>query len=204
MNTALFDIVEKHRIDAANVRKVRIALSQAAFDMHGGFGTYKAKFEALLSAHYTAAVILHDRALTLAQFEPDRYDDPKLRRFAAEKVEVRADASITGSQAKVDVDHGRRRDLLGALRASARVVRRIRCRVARSSKNSAATPRASSPDAHIADVIAAVDRLEDFGSVRRLMDLLRGGAARPCDGGSGVIYSQRHRGDRSGVLLGQP
>jgi 2-methylcitrate dehydratase PrpD len=29
------------------------------------------------------------------------------------------------------------------------------------------------PDAHIADVIAAVERLEDFGSVRRLMDALR-------------------------------
>ena len=29
------------------------------------------------------------------------------------------------------------------------------------------------PDAHIADVIAAVDRLEEFGSVRKLMDLLR-------------------------------
>ena len=76
------------------MRKVHIALSQATFDMHGGFRTYKAKFEALLSAHYTAAVILHDRALTLAQFEPDRYDDPKLRRFAAEKVEIRADASV--------------------------------------------------------------------------------------------------------------
>jgi 2-methylcitrate dehydratase PrpD len=29
------------------------------------------------------------------------------------------------------------------------------------------------PDAHIADVIGAVERLEDFGSVRRLMDALR-------------------------------
>jgi 2-methylcitrate dehydratase PrpD len=29
------------------------------------------------------------------------------------------------------------------------------------------------PDAHIADVIGAVERLEDFGSVRRLMDVLR-------------------------------
>ena len=29
------------------------------------------------------------------------------------------------------------------------------------------------PDADIADVIAAVDRLEDFGKVARLMDWLR-------------------------------
>ncbi|NIQ26668.1 MAG: hypothetical protein GTN88_09115, partial [Gammaproteobacteria bacterium] len=49
------------------------------FNMHGRFATYRGKFEALLSAHYVAAVILHDRALTLAQFEPERYDDPLLR-----------------------------------------------------------------------------------------------------------------------------
>ncbi len=76
------------------MRKVRIALSQAAFDMHGGFDSYKAKFEALLSAHYTAAAILHDGALTLAQFGPNRYDDPKLRAFAAKNVEVYPDAAI--------------------------------------------------------------------------------------------------------------
>src|SRR6202451_2283870 len=98
MVTALFDLMGKHDVDFTRVRKVRIALSQGAFNMHGGFGAYKAKFEALLSAHYTAAVVLHDRTLTLAQFEPNRYDDPKLRRFAAEQVEARADTLISGSQ----------------------------------------------------------------------------------------------------------
>jgi hypothetical protein len=29
------------------------------------------------------------------------------------------------------------------------------------------------PDAHIADVLGAIDRLEDFSSVRKLMGLLR-------------------------------
>src|SRR5689334_10149136 len=62
MVTALFDILGRQPIDFASVRKVRIALSDGAFKMHGGFGTYKAKFEALLSAHYTAAAILHDKA----------------------------------------------------------------------------------------------------------------------------------------------
>src|ERR1700685_4020136 len=95
MVTALFDLMGKHDVDFTRVRKVRIALSQGAFNMHGGFGAYKAKFEALLSAHYTAAVVLHDRTLTLAQFEPNRYDDPKLRRFAAEQVEARADTLIS-------------------------------------------------------------------------------------------------------------
>jgi 2-methylcitrate dehydratase PrpD len=172
LNTALFDIVEKHRIDPARVRNVNIALSQATFDMHGGFDKYQAKFEALLSAHYSAAVILQDRALTLAQFEPARYDDPGLRRFAAEKVAVRADAAIAGSQAKVDVitDDG--------ATLSARCEHPL---------GSAENPLSRTQiegkfrryadgviaDAHIAEVVAAVDRLENYGSVRKLMDLLR-------------------------------
>jgi 2-methylcitrate dehydratase PrpD len=172
MNTALFDLVQKHQIDPAQVRQVRIGLGKAAFDMHGGFSTYKAKFEALLSTHYTAAVILHDRALTLAQFEPQRYDDPRLRAFAADKVEVRADPAVTGSQAIVDVtmqdgatlsarcDHP-----LGALEnplSRAQVEQKFRTYA-----------DGVLPDAHVGDVLKAVNRLEDFGSMRKLMDLLR-------------------------------
>jgi 2-methylcitrate dehydratase PrpD len=172
MNTALFDLLQKHQFDAARVRKVAIALSDSAFKMHGGFAAYKAKFEALLSAHYTAAVILHDRALTLAQFEPKRYDDPRLRVFAAEKVEVRPDAAVTGSQATVDITltdgatfSARCEHPLGAFEnplSRAQVEQKFRTYAA-----------GVLPDAHVADVIKAVNRLEDFGSVRRLMDLLR-------------------------------
>jgi len=172
MNTALFDLMGKHEIDAARVRKVGVALSQSAFNMHGGFDTYKAKFEALLSAHYTAAVILHDRALALAQFEPKRYDDPRLRRFAAEKVEVRADAAVAGSQAVVDIamDDGetfsaRCEHPLGSFEnplSRAQVEHKFRTYAA-----------GTLPDARVADVIKAVNRLEDLGSVRELMNLLR-------------------------------
>src|SRR5215471_16887359 len=103
LNTALFDLLAKHEIEAARVQRVVVALSQNACDMHGGFATYKGKFEALLSAHYATAAILHDGALSLAQFAPARYDDPVLRAFAAEKVAIRADAALAGSQAKVEL-----------------------------------------------------------------------------------------------------
>jgi 2-methylcitrate dehydratase PrpD len=172
MTTALFDLIGKHKVDVSRVRRVVIALSQGAFDMHGGFDTYKAKFEALLSAHYTAAAILHDRALTLAQFEPNRYDDPKLRAFAAAKVEVRPDASIKGAQAKVDIamDDGatlsaRCEHPLGSFEnplSRADVEQKFRLYA-----------EAVLPGANVARVIGAVDRLEEFGSVRQLMDLLR-------------------------------
>jgi len=171
MVTALFDLIGKHNLDFARVRKVRIGLSQGAFNMHGGFGTYKAKFEALLSAHYTAAVVLHDRALTLAQFEPGRYDDARLRRFAAEQVEARADASVTGSQALVDVETAD-----GAIFSE-------RCEyplgsyenpLSRAQIEQKFRTYASGvlSDAQIAELIGAVGRLEELGSTRKLMELL--------------------------------
>jgi len=173
MNTALFELAQKHNLDGARVRKVQIALSKAAFDMHGDFGAYNGKLEALLSAHYAAAAILHDRALTLAQFEPRRYDDPRLRAFAADKVEVRADPSVNHSQAKVDVamDDGtvlsaRCEHPLGALEnplSREQVEEKFRLYAA-----------GVIPEANVACVIDAIDRLEDFGSVRQLMGWLRG------------------------------
>jgi 2-methylcitrate dehydratase PrpD len=172
MITALFALLDKRTIDPAGVRKVRIALSEEAFKMHGGFRTYKAKFEALLSAHYTAAVILHAGALTLAQFEPARYDDAKLRRFAADQVEVRADPSVRGSQASVDIDTAAGATLsarcehpLGAFEdplSRRQIEQKFRTYA-----------EAVLSEAQVADVIGAIAGLEDFGSIRALMDLLR-------------------------------
>src|SRR5215475_5576753 len=88
MNTALFDLVEAHEIDPDKVKKVRVWLAPTVYEMHGKLANYKGKFEALISGHYTAAVILHDQDLTLTQYEAARYDDPKLRRAAAEQVEL--------------------------------------------------------------------------------------------------------------------
>jgi 2-methylcitrate dehydratase PrpD len=172
MITALFDVLGKHSIDTASIRKVRVALSEGAFKMHGGFGTYRAKFEALLSAHYTAAVIVHDRALTLAQFEPARYDDPRLRRFAAEQVDVRPDASVGGSQAVVEVDTvdgslliARCEHPLGSFEnplSRAQIEQKFRIYAA-----------GVLPETNIADTIKAVGELENLASVRELTGLLR-------------------------------
>src|ERR1051326_5099579 len=35
MNTALFDLIEQHKVDPDQVRKVRVALSPTVFDLHG-------------------------------------------------------------------------------------------------------------------------------------------------------------------------
>src|ERR1700737_4800504 len=176
MNTAMFDLIEQHQIDPAKVKKVRVALSQPAFDLHGKSAQYKGKFDALISGHYTAAVILHDQELTLAQFEPARYDDPKMRRAAAEQIEIRADATLTGVQAAVAIetdgptltarcDHPRgsaenplsRGEIEGKFRTYA---------------DGVLTPSA------VAGTIDAVGDLESLPSVRKLMDMLRASAPR--------------------------
>jgi 2-methylcitrate dehydratase PrpD len=171
MMTAMFDIVEKQKVAPAQVKTLRIALSQPVFDLHGNFDKYKAKFEAMLSAHYVAGAILHDRELTLAQFEPQRYDDPKLRRFA-ERVEVRAEPQLHGVAAIVDVE------TVGGESFSARCEAPLGAPENRLSRRQIgdkfrtyAAGRLS--QSHIEDVIGAVVRLEHLTPVRSLMDMLR-------------------------------
>jgi 2-methylcitrate dehydratase PrpD len=176
MMTAMFDIVEKHEIDPAQVKTLRIALSQPVFDLHGNFARYKAKFEALLSAHYIAAAILHDRALTLSQFEPMRYNDAKLRHFA-ERIEVRADPTLAGVAAIVDIETaGNERyaarcdEPLGApdnKLSRAQVEAKFRSYAAARLSPSAAE-----------EVIGEVVRLERCGSVQTLMEMLRAAGRR--------------------------
>jgi 2-methylcitrate dehydratase PrpD len=172
MNTALFDLVEQQRINPAQVKKMRIALSQTVFDLHGGLARYKGKFDALISAHYTAAVILHDQELTLSQFDAQRYDNPKLRRAAAEQVEIRPDPALTGVQAVVEIE------------AKDGSTLSVRCDHPRGSPENPlsraqiekkfrtyAPARLAAAD--IDAIVAAVDCLEEFGSVASLMAILR-------------------------------
>jgi 2-methylcitrate dehydratase PrpD len=172
MNTALFDLIEKHDIDPAKVKQLRVRLSQTVFDLHGKLARYKAKFDALISAHYTAAIVQHDRKLTLAQFEPARYDDPKIRKSAAEQVDVQPDPALTGVQAMVEIEM-----------ADGKVLS-ARCEHPRGSAENPLTwaqiegklrtyADGVLAPAHVDEVIRMVSGLESLGSVRTLMDALR-------------------------------
>ena len=169
---AMLELVEKHAVNPGQVRRIRVSLGKELYDMHGIFADYKGKFEALLSTNYIAAVILHDRELTLAQFEPQRYSDPTLKRFAAEKVEVTQDSSLTGVQVVVQAET-----------ADGRTIK-LRCDTP---PGSAETPltlaqveakfrtyaKTRLSGARVEEVIGAVSRLEGLGNVRSLMDALR-------------------------------
>ena len=169
--TALFDLLEQHTVDPAAVRTLRVALSQQAYDMHGHLPNYQGKFDALISGHYAAAVALHDRALTLAQFEPARYDDPALRRFAQQQVAFVADPALTGVQATVEMQLADGRTLTA------------RCEHPRGSLENPLSPAQVEekfrtyaagriPASSIDGAVNAVNGLEDLASVQTLMGLL--------------------------------
>ena len=172
--TAMFDLVEKHGVAFDHVKKLRVSMNKTGVDMHGIFPRYKGKFEALLSTHYCAAAILHDRALTLAQFEPARYNDPKLARFAAEQVEVRVDPALSGVQSVVEAETA------GGKTVAAR------CEHPRGAPENPLSRaeiedkfrsygKAVLPQANIEEAIASIARLEELKSVDRLMEILRAG-----------------------------
>jgi 2-methylcitrate dehydratase PrpD len=172
MITAMFDLVEKHGVRFDQVRRLRVSMSKTGYEMHGIFPRYQGKFEALLSIHYAAAAILHDRALTLAQFEPVRYNDPKLARFAAERVEVNCDPQLSGVQSVVEAeladgstirtrcDHPRGAPENPLTRAQVEEKFRVY-----------AVGRLGEPTAK--EIVRMVTRLEELGSARDLMDRLR-------------------------------
>lgn len=169
--TAMFDLVEKNPVRADHVKRLRVSVGKTAFEMHGIFPRYQGKFEALLSIHYAAAVILHEKQLKLAQFEPARYNDPQLRRFASEQVEVKCDTALSGVQAVVEVE-----TVDGSTFA-------VRCDHPRGSPENRLTraqieekfrayANGRLSESHIDKVVAAVSGLENLGSVRTLMDML--------------------------------
>ena len=176
MVTAMFDLVEQNDLKPEQVRRVRIAMSETANKMHGIFPQYKGKFDALLSTHYAAAAILHDRELTLAQFEPARYNDPKLKTFAAENVQVVGDPALKEVQAVVEAELTDGRTL------------KVRCDTPRGAPENRLTraqieakfrtyAKARLSSGRIEEVIATVAKLEELRDVRKLMEMLRASAA---------------------------
>jgi 2-methylcitrate dehydratase PrpD len=172
MNTALFDALEERSFKLKDIKSARIRLAPTVFNLHGKLSKYKAKFDALISAHYTAAVILQDHVLTLEQFTPERYDDPVLRHAAAELIDIQPDENLKDVQSVVEFE----------LNDGTKIAKR--CGFPRGSAENPLT-RAQiegklrtygkdrlSPQA-IDRIVAAVASLENLGSVRELMQLLR-------------------------------
>jgi 2-methylcitrate dehydratase PrpD len=172
MNTALFDALEEKPFKLKDIKSAKIRLAPTVFNLHGKLSKYKAKFDALISAHYTAAIIIQDHVLTLDQFTPERYDDPAIRKAAAELIDIQADESLKDVQATVDIE------LADGTKISKR------CEFPRGSfenrltraqiETKLRTYAKGRISASAADrIIAGVANLENLGSVRELMQMLR-------------------------------
>ena len=98
--TALFDLIGKHDLTADRVQRLRLHVSPACHDAYVNRRSFSGKWEASASIHYVAAVVLHDRALWMEQFE--RYGDPKLQHFTAERVDLIGDRALRAEQARVE------------------------------------------------------------------------------------------------------
>jgi 2-methylcitrate dehydratase PrpD len=169
--TALFDLIGKHELTADRTARLRVYVSPACHDAYASRRTFRGKWEASASIHFTAAVVLHDRALWMEQFE--HYDDPKLQHFAKERVELIGDATLSAEQARVEAHMEDGAVLSAQCKASKGTPENPLTRTEVQDKfRRAAAGRLA--DAQVRFVLAAIARLEDQRSARPLMAALSG------------------------------
>ena len=132
----------------------------------------------LSSVYYTAAVVLFDRELWMDQFEAARFNDPDVRRFALESVELVNDAALSGVQAIVDI-HMKSGATLSARCDEPKGTPENRMTRAdietkfRKGANTTNSAKGGLETARVDNILDAITRLEEMPSVRTLMDALR-------------------------------
>ena len=167
--TALFDLIGKHDLTADRTERLRVYVSPQCRDAYAGRAAFAGKWEASASIHYTAAVTLHDRALWMEQFE--RYDDPQLRHFAKERVELIGDPALTAEQARVEAHLKDGTVLSAECKASKGTPENPLTRAEIEAKfRRAAAGRLE--EASVRRVLDAIAHLEEEKSVRPLMEAL--------------------------------
>ena len=164
----------QHDLKADAVSRMRIHLSKSSYEAYANRRTISGKWEASGSVYYTASVVLHDCDLWMDQFEPARFNDPAVRRFALEQVELVSDAGLSGVQAVVDVEMKTGATLTARCDEPKGTPENRMTRTEIEGKfRKGAQGRLGA--AQVDAVIGAVARLEELSSVRALMDVLRAG-----------------------------
>jgi 2-methylcitrate dehydratase PrpD len=168
--TALFDLFHKHDVKSADVERLRLHVSTACHAAYANRRTFSGKWEASASIHFTAAVVLHDRALWMEQFE--RYADPQLQHFARQRVELISDPSLHAEQARVEAHMKDGAVLSARCNASKGTPENPMTRADIEEKcRRAAAGRLG--EAELRVVLDGIADLEDQRSVRPLMEALR-------------------------------
>jgi 2-methylcitrate dehydratase PrpD len=172
--TSLFALARPHDLTPARIASVRVGLSKTVYDMHGTLA-WNDKFKALLSTPYVTSIVLHDRRCWLEQFEPRRYQDPTVDKFARERVKVEIDPRVEGTGAAVEI-----RTVDGAVHTDRRAAPKgdpsdplTRAEIEEKLRTAAAGFLGA--DA-VKRIIVLVAHLEDLRDVRELATALRHGA----------------------------
>jgi 2-methylcitrate dehydratase PrpD len=168
--TALFDLIREHDLRPDLTKELRILVSPACFDAYAQRRTFSGKWQASASIHYTAAVVLHDRELWMAQFE--RYDDPKLQHFAKEHVVLLGQTGLTAEQAIVEAHMKDGAVLSAQCKASKGTPENPLTRAEIEDKFRRAA-RGRLGRAEVDLILETIAHLEQLKSVRALMDALR-------------------------------
>ena len=168
--TALFDLIGEHDLTADRVERLRLHVSPACHDAYANRRSFSGKWEASASIHYVAAVVLHDSALWMEQFE--RYGDPKLQHFTMERVDLIGDRGLRAEQARVEAHMKDGTVLTAQCNASKGTPENPLTRAEIEEKfRRAAAGRLR--EAQVRIVLDAISRLEDERSVRPLIEAMR-------------------------------
>ncbi len=170
--SALFELIQQHDVKADDVRHMRLHLSQSSYDAYVNRRTINGKWEASGSVYYTAAIVLFDRELWMEQFEPARFNDPAVRRFALEQIQLVADPVLRGVQAIVELEM-QTGTTLKARCDDPRGTPENRMSRAEIEAKFRKGAKGRIGDAQVKSVIEMISGLEALKSVRELMDLLR-------------------------------
>lgn len=102
---ALLEVLADNDLDIAEISQARVSLPTDVYEAFGGFG-WEDKFNARLSPRYVTAVVLADGRCWVEQFQQERLEDPDVTGFAGSKVVVKADQTLHGVGARVEIDTG--------------------------------------------------------------------------------------------------
>lgn len=103
--TGVVDLIDAGRAPAPEaIRRVVVTVAPGVYEAHARFVEPVGTFESLLSVHFVVAVLLHEKGLWLDQIGPDHYEDPGLRAFQRERVELRADPTLPPTRCRVEIE----------------------------------------------------------------------------------------------------
>ena len=109
--TAVFDLLAQERLAFENIARLRIAIAPGVHEAHARFDQPKGTFEALLSFHFAVGSALRDNRFWFTSLASDKADDPALRAFMAERVELVAEPALTREASHVTITLNDRRTI---------------------------------------------------------------------------------------------